>query len=312
MFVALHPWVLLGQFSITIGASCRIVLLSAKLCGALMLSALFFDASGSATSIRSPADCDSQNFWAKFLRNAIIGIISSVLSLVPLLFILLCSNRRFIFREEWNDRAKHRYVRCWRLQDAFMIFVSMSYSGCCIGYVMAFLASIRTGAEHEWMTSAVFVLLREFLLTPMALAALYAIVATIVVHRRPDRDGYVKERLCFELGLPDSDSVESLVVADDVRGRPLNGPADALSALGEEPVVPEISTRRPPLLQIEEIEDITDDTTKATMGTLPGMPHLRIAPPRNCIPCPKCGSTLWKTLGSEICPVCFHLLPINP
>jgi len=307
MFAALHPWVLMGQFSITIGASTRVVLLSAKVCGALMLSALFFDATGSATSIRSPSDCDMHNVWAMFFRNAIIGILSSLLSLIPLLFILLCSNRRFVYRDQWDDRAKRGYIWCWRVQDAFMILVSMSYCGCCVAYVMAFLASIRTGAGHEWITSAIFVLLREFLLTPMALAALYATVATIVIHRRPDRDGYVKERLCFELGLPDSQALE---VADDILGRPLDGPKGALNALGEEAPLPEIVARQPPRLQVEDVEEL-GEFTKATPGKWPGVPRV-IDASHKYVPCPKCGSTLWQTLGSEICPVCFHLLPINP
>lgn len=311
MFTALHPWVHMGQFSISTGASTRAVLLSAKLCGALMLSALFFDASGGATSIRSPPDCDTQDFWAMFLRNAMIGIFSSLLSLIPLLLFLLISNRRFIYRSQWDDRAKRSYVRCWRVQDAFMILVSMSYCGFCIAYVMAFLASIRTGAGHEWMTSAIFVLLREFLLTPMALAALYAIVATIVIHRRPDRDGYVKDRLCFELGLPESDAADIFVVSDDVQGRPLDGPKGALSAMGEEaPPLPEISARQAPAIRVEEVDEF-DDSTKATLGTLPGAPCITDTSCKS-VPCPKCGSTLWETLRSEICPVCFHLLPINP
>jgi len=330
MFFALHPWLQLRQFSITIGASIRCLLLTAKVLGALMLCSLFFDSSGSALSLASPEECARAGFWDNFWRNVAWGLLSTFLSLLPLVLIAFVSNRRFIYKENWDKASKRSYVQCWRTQDMLLVSMTLIYCGACLLFCMAFLASIDEAFEGEWITSAIVVLLREFIFMPLALAAVYAAVATCVTRSEAGTNGRLFQKVENFVGLAATGEAENdLEVAyengevedvsehdswaDRVSGIPevhLQGPAEALEALGEDEVP------FPPLTDME-LDDVSrgdpDSPLKAGMDLPPNMldeEEKESAPLK--APCNKCGSRLWAAFKSEICPMCGHLLPLVP
>jgi len=340
MFWALHPWVQLRHFSIVMGASIRALLLACKLFGALMMCSLFFDSTGSALTFGSPQECARTSFWSHFWRNVFFGLVSTIFSLVPLLVIANISQRRFIYKESWDRESKRSYVQCWRTQDFLLVTMAATYCGACIVYVMAFLANIDPAYEGQWLTSAVSVLLREFIFIPLMLAALYAAVATCVARTRPDLNELVHHKVedfvglttvaeedesIIELGRdpypPDeNDSWAERVGSGSICQEGfLRGPVGALEVLGEDDVP------LPPLSDLNELE--VEDASKGDPESpgAPPLPHTldeeeeaeapakktREAKPR-VPPCNKCGSSLYAAFGMEICPMCGHLLPLKP
>jgi len=244
-FAALHPWAQLGQYSTTFGASIRSLLLTAKLLGALTISALFFDASGRATGLGSSSRCDVFHVGTILARGIVVGTCSILLSVVPVVLISCCSNRRFIFRDTWEDSLKWGYVLCWRTQDIVMISLAAVYSIVCLVCVMAFLANLSPSSEAEYLVSVVFVLAREFVLMPLTLAMIYAAVATVIIRTHPQLSELVKERLDMELGLTKASS-PMLDAGTDCGGQLGEGGGSSTDASLEqdEPVSLEITAAR--------------------------------------------------------------------
>jgi len=299
LFLAMHPWAQLLSLGIYYGAFIRALLLTAKLLGALMLSGLFFEASGKATKLGSPDHCDMDDFWLKLCRDLMFGFFSILLSTVPLFLIQNCTSRRFIFGESWDKKSKRTYVMLWRLQDFIIIFLTGGYCVFCLVFTMAFLANINKSAEAEWLLSALYALFQEFVTTPLSLAMLYAAVAMLVVRWRPELDAQVQARLGIELGIAGEEAEAVAASMPTAEAPEPEGPTAALEELALDAPPPPRATS-------------ALDVPVAPM-LLPGMPQAQYK--NNSVsraePCAKCGSRLWAATGSEICPMCGHLLPIK-
>jgi len=195
-FAALHPWLNLGQFSISMSAFIRALLLTAKLLGALMISAMFFDGTGMAKS--KDSECTASGFWAVLWRNVAVSIVSALLSTIPLLFIRILRSRRFVYRTSWDDKKDVRkFLLRWRVEDVLVVDLGITYCLLCDLFIMAFLANISRDSEWDWLTSAVIVVIKEMIVTPVIMAVVFAAFVTLVARKRPDLITQVGENAGF-------------------------------------------------------------------------------------------------------------------
>jgi hypothetical protein len=231
LFMSLQPWVALGHFSITVSAFIRALLLTAKLTGALMLSALCFDATGDAMSIDSPPSCESKGVISLIVRNLAIGVASVLLAAIPLLGVGQLQSRRFVYMEYGDAMARRRYLRCWRLEDAVVVILTVTYSLCCILYVAAFLANLGPKSEATFVGSVVGVLLLELLFAPLALSFLYAAVSAAIANWKPGLCARVQNESGLFRGKAGTPALTNGEESTDANGPPKQAPRAAVHAV---------------------------------------------------------------------------------
>jgi len=201
-YATMHPWMKLGHLSITIGAFPRALFLTAKLLGALALSALYFDASGEALNHRSPEVCEQKGLQMVLWRNIAVGLCSAMLSMFPIVIMLKLSRRRFVYGECWDDGERRlSYMRWWRFQDVSAVVLGLLYCWLCTFYLLAFFANIGRSSEASWLVSAAAALLREFIFLPLMVSLLYVGLTAAIARWRPD----VIERVHAQLGFAEAD-----------------------------------------------------------------------------------------------------------
>lgn len=225
LYTAMQPWMMLGQFSIRMSAFLRALLLTAKVLGALMLSALFFQFSDEAMSIKSAETCKVNSTTGRIWRNIFVGLLSAVLSSIPLIVIYRLQRRNFIYQESWGDfRERRIYLRRWNILSALATALGLVYSSGCTLFVVSFISNIDPSMEVQWLASVAAALLREFLLAPLALAIVYAGAIEVVSRRRP----HLIDRVYEQLGVSRSE-VEARPESD-LSGGVTRGP-DSLPTL---------------------------------------------------------------------------------
>merc|ERR1712032_390775 len=224
-YTAMQPWMKLGQVSIRMSAFLRALLLTAKVVGALMLSAFFFQFSGEAMAIKSADECRVKSLAGRIWRNIFVGLLSAALSAFPLLVIYRLQRRNFIYQESWVDAKKRRsYLRRWSMLSALATALGLGYCSVCSLIIVSFLANIDPSMEAQWLISAAAALLREFLLVPLALAVVYVAAIEMISRRRP----HLIDRVYRRFGVSRSE-LEATPKSEGSRGAK-RGP-DSLSSL---------------------------------------------------------------------------------
>jgi hypothetical protein len=198
LFIALHPVLMLWRFHAEVPATVKFLLLGARFLGALMLSCLFFQADGSATKVDADVDCSTTGLGAQILKSVIIGLLSTLTSLIVLLILGLMQNRTFIYREKWTEAAKQTKLRTWMLLDGLLWFFGLGYSGFCILFIMAFLANVNSEARTSWAFSTFTAIFNTFFITPLATGVVFAGLATLAVRRKPEVLDKVRGKLGVE------------------------------------------------------------------------------------------------------------------
>jgi len=157
-------------------------LVASHLLGAAALSALFFSSSGDVLSVASPEDCETEdNVW----RSAAVGIISALVTSIPMIFVAASMKRYFVLRESWDEAAKRRQLRRWRRKDRSIWTLCFLYNCLCTLFIAAFLANIRPGDAQKWLDSLVGIFVEDFLLQPMVVAVIYTLITALLVSRNP-------------------------------------------------------------------------------------------------------------------------------
>jgi hypothetical protein len=182
LFVAAHPFTGIVSFSIFTSKFMKSTLIASHLLGAAALSALFFSATGDVLSIATPAECGTEdNIW----RSAAIGVISGLITSIPMVFVAAAMKRHFVLRECWDEAAKRRQLRRWRRKHRCILMILTLYNGCCTVFLATFLANIRPDDAQKWLESLGGVLMEDFLLQPMVVAIIYTLITAALVFRSP-------------------------------------------------------------------------------------------------------------------------------
>jgi len=185
IFHALQPWCTLTQFSFTCPTVIRAQLLAAEISGALFVAALFYQASGMAVSMKSDSECTPANDFRAFLRDMLIGMISSFVSEWPIPFFAALHSRDFQYRQSWSEEQVQRKLRKWHRQDAILWCVTTCYNAFCMLFVAVFLANVSRSDHEDWMLAAGTSILDNLIISPFKYAFAIACLATLVRFLRP-------------------------------------------------------------------------------------------------------------------------------
>jgi hypothetical protein len=139
LFVAMHPWIKLGHYSIVMTSKHRAMLLVGKALGSMAISGLFFATTSEAMSYTAPEHCEQKNVSDFVWRNIAIGMFSQFLSTIPLAMLALLQPRRFIYKEAWTEELKRTYMKRWSAADRLFEGLIFLYSAICTMFVAVFL-----------------------------------------------------------------------------------------------------------------------------------------------------------------------------
>eukprot|EP00971_Amphidinium_carterae_P225652 4475153-Amphidinium_carterae.1 len=111
---------------------CRIraLLLACDTMGAFFVATLFMQASNKSRSISSPSECSKINDDIATAAGQYIamGLASTVLAVIPVLIISKLHTRRVIRLDYVGSKAWTRQLRTWRLLDACLWCLGISYT----------------------------------------------------------------------------------------------------------------------------------------------------------------------------------------
>lgn len=201
----LQPWLMLLQVSVTTGPFVRALLLTSKLLGSLMFSALFFLFEDESLSHQSTGTCSkSKDIQGKVIRNIYLGLVSVVLGTIPLIFLFKLQRRHFVYRESWSTGMGKWYLRSFRFKSFLAILLCTLQCSFSIVYVLSFLANVPASVAHQWFTRAVTILVQEMFAGPFCIAVLYSAVLHIICHMRPQVIDRVQDKLRSPGGTPTS------------------------------------------------------------------------------------------------------------
>jgi hypothetical protein len=267
LFVAAHPFTQILSFSIFITKSMQSIQIASQLLGAAALSALFFSETGDALSIASSQECETtDNFW----RSAAIGVISGLVTSIPMVFVAAAMKRHFVQREFWDEAAKQRQLRRWRFKDRCIWTFSFLYNVSCALFIATFLANIRPTDAQKWLESVFGILLDDFLLQPILVAVVYTLVSTMLVACSPGLIEEVRRDLSNEeIRMSDATSTQgsttvplsaSIAAASWLLDMQTKRSLSVLThyAMGAESCAEKNPSRSRPLSEISHLPEVTD------------------------------------------------------
>jgi len=179
-YMALQPWSSIMHASIYVPATLRVLILSARVFGALMLSGLFFSTAGGAQTNDAPSECDApKDLVRNLLRAAIIGIFSSIISTIPIAIMVMLRIRAITWVAEDDDHKRKKLIRTWKIEDGVLWLLGSVYNVLCMLFLLSFCANVTLPDHWEWLIAASFSLFKMAVIIPFTLALVLTIVATI-------------------------------------------------------------------------------------------------------------------------------------
>lgn len=179
LFSAMQPWLVTTHHSIYIPASLRVLLLSARVFGTLMLSGVFFTASGNSDSADAPPECTSGDFVTKLSMTFAVAVISSMCSVVPLAMMLMLRKRDIVYIAEDDHKKRNNLILKWKVEDVVLWSFGGFYTLASILFTLSFLANVTLNDHWNFLVAASTSLCKQMLLTPLAISTFLAIVATL-------------------------------------------------------------------------------------------------------------------------------------
>jgi len=183
LFNALNAWISLRHFSFTLPQTTRTLLLICRVQGSLFVSAFFFQ--GTASGKGSDPQCNPQDFWGKLGFNLMISFFAFIFGSVPYLIMVKLSVKGFVYREEWDEVQRIRYLMRWRCQAWALWIVAAGYVCFCTLFVTAFLANVAEGSEIDWVTTASLDLILELFVRPFLVAVMLAAIISYAQGHNP-------------------------------------------------------------------------------------------------------------------------------
>ena len=108
LYVAMHPWLGLFAFSISMPATSRALLLGMRLSCALVFSALFFGhLNPESTGDNDRPECMPTGALQveSLIQSFVVGFLSFILSCLLIAFVKSTQRRHFKYKLEWSDWA---------------------------------------------------------------------------------------------------------------------------------------------------------------------------------------------------------------
>lgn len=143
------------------------------------MSALFLEQAAKNTGKEEDMDpqCEVQGPWETAGRNVLTGIISSLLSRLPVMGVAGLMRRRFKYNASWDPRKRSQQRMKWLILDFAMWTFLAVYIGFCSLFVFCFVANVNGPTARCWLMSVATILFQQLVTVPMLKAAAFASIA---------------------------------------------------------------------------------------------------------------------------------------
>jgi hypothetical protein len=153
-------------------------MLAARIFGTLMLSGVFFSASGNSSSKDAPEVCRTGDMMTKLFMSMAIAVISSIFSAGPLAVMLFLHKRDIIYIAEGDERKRKKMLALWKIEDMVLWVFGGSYTLAAIVFTMSFLANITQEDHTNFLVAAGTSIFKQAVVTPLIIATFLAIICT--------------------------------------------------------------------------------------------------------------------------------------
>eukprot|EP00929_Paragymnodinium_shiwhaense_P093774 TRINITY_DN5403_c0_g1_i4.p1 TRINITY_DN5403_c0_g1~~TRINITY_DN5403_c0_g1_i4.p1 ORF type:complete len:1527 (+),score=346.76 TRINITY_DN5403_c0_g1_i4:119-4699(+) len=186
MMIAVHPWMVVLEFSAYVSHSARLALVVAEVLGSTAMGALFYSVSGGALSKDSDPSCAApEDLWLEIVNAAAVATVTCALSdfVIAFFAMILMVNPDEDKKELLPIEVVHReYLQ--RMRRLFFWFCVTSYILFCIMVDVTFLANVTEEDAIAWRTSSAICLMEDFFLVPAVIGLLLATFAMICIRCR--------------------------------------------------------------------------------------------------------------------------------
>lgn len=231
IFRMCHPILQVLQPSVTLRWSIQTLVLGITIFGTMAVSALFFLGSEHALNVKSADECEGRGVMERIRRDIEIGIISSVLTLVPTFAIVLLHGRPI--RYKGGIKVARRQLCLRTVEDVVLIIFGSAYLVVSVLFTMSFLANVSTRDANHWLLSTFIHFIKDWLLVPFLLAVAWQV--TVLAVKRQPRLLSEAEEVLENLGKKAPGN--SKIYGYDVAGKPVLKPA-WLPELSKDPDTP--------------------------------------------------------------------------
>jgi len=182
MVVAMHPWMLIFQFSAFVSHTARVVLAIAEMFGATAMGALFYQTAGGALSKLKPPpeECKPRSgLLTEILQAATVATVTCFAADFFVAFLALVRFADYEALEKLPEDERKEHLR--HIDNRIRLFwvLSVGYILGCIGIIMAFLANVTEVDAGKWLIASGICLLEDFIIIPLALGLIISLIATL-------------------------------------------------------------------------------------------------------------------------------------
>eukprot|EP00931_Biecheleriopsis_adriatica_P115087 TRINITY_DN90923_c0_g1_i1.p1 TRINITY_DN90923_c0_g1~~TRINITY_DN90923_c0_g1_i1.p1 ORF type:complete len:1082 (-),score=183.78 TRINITY_DN90923_c0_g1_i1:150-3395(-) len=183
MALALHPWMIIFEFSARISHTARVALSVSEVLGAAMSNALFYSTSGGALARAKEEagfDCNPRpGLLTEIVQGVAVATLSCIVSDFVIAFLALIRYVDEDALEQLTPLEKVSYENNFTWRVRLFWFMTFAYiAGCCL-LLMAFLANVTREDASTWLTVTAVCLLEDFIILPIALGSMLAFAAVI-------------------------------------------------------------------------------------------------------------------------------------
>eukprot|EP00448_Togula_jolla_P042392 CAMPEP_0170570136 /NCGR_PEP_ID=MMETSP0224-20130122/942_1 /TAXON_ID=285029 /ORGANISM="Togula jolla, Strain CCCM 725" /LENGTH=638 /DNA_ID=CAMNT_0010892379 /DNA_START=137 /DNA_END=2050 /DNA_ORIENTATION=+ len=188
LFLAQHKVLLAYRYSIYSSSTFLVVTLAAKMQTSLMVSALFFQTVEQAVSSKARDACQPDGLAETIARDVFVGIISSIIALLPHVILPLLNGRSFVVMRgdsKSKEKQKRQMLIYWKVSDFIFYLLELAlyiFSGL---FVASFLANVGPVDRIRWLRAASTELILGMIVTPAALSLLLAMLFSLVFFLSP-------------------------------------------------------------------------------------------------------------------------------
>jgi len=180
-FMAVHPLMILSQYSALRSRSARALLLTARIMSALSIASVFFVAEGSALSKASHQECQEASLAQKIFSILWSSIISHFASLVPILILASLCTRSLVYAQSTAALAWQKHLSSWRIRSAMFWMLGVTWSLANLSVIALFLANSTAADGELWLASLGTWFAGKLLLKPLLVSSAFSI-ASVLLH----------------------------------------------------------------------------------------------------------------------------------
>eukprot|EP00929_Paragymnodinium_shiwhaense_P101376 TRINITY_DN64429_c0_g1_i2.p1 TRINITY_DN64429_c0_g1~~TRINITY_DN64429_c0_g1_i2.p1 ORF type:complete len:751 (-),score=161.68 TRINITY_DN64429_c0_g1_i2:142-2250(-) len=175
---AAHPYPAMMQFSLGCPRTIRALLFTAKVFGALMVSALFF-LTGAQDGTSDP-ECTPGYPAEALVMIVVVGILASLFSSIPMAIMIALRKRDFVYVSSMEDRKVRTTLRMWWIKDTILWVLMSAYIAFCLLFLAAFHANVSEFDATKWLMAACVSIVKEVILVPLLLSLVFAGTAKLL------------------------------------------------------------------------------------------------------------------------------------